>query len=242
MFSRARSWKGARQKPKRGGLWAWATLAGAILTCAGPEEKLVSQFFTATREKDLAMLAETSVVGFPVAAVHSWKVEGLTEERQEVFLINALQKKLDRARRARARHHRALRRFRREHKSTLAQFRSQMNAQPDFTAQGENEELFSTWQKMEKADRLSKSRLDSVRQKVELERKGARKSMNTWTPVDEFDGNVTVRDVLVSVDAGDGETIDYLLTLKKYTLEHKKEKKRPEARWILTEIQERGSP
>ncbi len=240
MYSRARSWKSGRQKPKRGGLWAWAMLTGAILGCAGPEEKLVSRFFTATQEKDLATLAETSVVGFP-GAVHSWNVEGLAEESQEALLINSLQKELDRARRARVLHHRALRRFRREHKNTLAQFRSQMKDQPDFTAPAEDEELFSTWQEMEKADRGSKSRLDSLRQKVELEREGARKSLNTWTPIDEFDGNVTVRDLWVSVDKGDGEMLDYLLTLKKYTLEHKKEKTRPEARWILIEIQERGS-
>jgi hypothetical protein len=215
-------------------------LVGAILGCTGPEEKLINRFLEASREKDLATLSETSMVSFP-GAIQSWRIEGTIEERQEAFLLNDLQKQLDKARRIRVGHHQALRQFRREHKGALDDLRSKLSEDPNFAAKGEDPELFSTWQEMENADREAKSKLDSARNAVELEREGARKSLNTWTPIDEFDGDVLVRDVLVSVDPGAGQPIAYVFTLKQYTLEHQEDHTRPEAGWILMGIREKES-
>jgi hypothetical protein len=117
-----------------------------------------------------------------------------------------------------------------------------MENDPNFAVKGEDQELFSTWQKMENADQEAKSNLDSARSAVELEREGARKSLNTWTPIDEFDGNVLVRDVLVWVDPGAGQPIAYVFTLKQYTLEHQEDHTRPDAAWILMGVQEQEGP
>ena len=79
-------------------------------------------------------------------------------------------------------------------------------------------------------------RVERLRGELEREREAARKSVATWSPIDEFDGEVDVRDVTVKVRSRDGERT-YSLTLKRYRLVHSENGARPPSRWIVTAVQ-----
>jgi hypothetical protein len=164
----------------------------ALPACDRSETDVVDEYLTATRDRDLATLARTSVVGFP-SEVSSWHVHEVTAREKEPFRLKELQDGLDQARQSRD---------------------AQLGDEP-----GE---------------------IQSLRHEVEQEREAARKSLETWSPIDDFDGEVDVAVVLVTVESDEGEGL-YYLTLKRYNLIHREDGSEPSARWIVTAVQEYGS-
>jgi hypothetical protein len=81
------------------------------------------------------------------------------------------------------------------------------------------------------------SRVDRLRREVEQQREAARKSLETWSPIDEFEGEIDVSEVEVSVRSPNGSEQTFSLTVKRYRLIHSPDTTRPMARWVVTEIQ-----
>lgn len=84
-------------------------------------------------------------------------------------------------------------------------------------------------------DRIQ-SRVERLREQIEREREEARKSVETWAPIDEFQGGVETRQVEVVVRSPSGD-YHYNLTLKRYQLARSTDASPFNSRWIVTAIQ-----
>ncbi len=89
----------------------------------------------------------------------------------------------------------------------------------------------------DEAERLRiQSRVDRLRAELEEQREAARKSLRTWSPIDELVGAVEVGEVEVSLRPPEGIERSFSLTLKRYLLAHPQTGVRPAADWIVTAI------
>ncbi|MGH9460854.1 MAG: hypothetical protein ACRD1X_06525 [Vicinamibacteria bacterium] len=80
------------------------------------------------------------------------------------------------------------------------------------------------------------SRVERLRAEIEREREEARKSVETWAPIDEFQGGVETRRAEVIVRSPTGD-YHYALTLKRYRLSRSAEASPFASRWIVTAIE-----
>lgn len=80
------------------------------------------------------------------------------------------------------------------------------------------------------------SRVERLRVRVERERGEARKSVETWAPIDGFRGDVEIRQVEVIVRSPSGDR-RYALTLKRYRLSCSPNESQTASWWIVTAIE-----
>ncbi len=217
---------------------AVAILFIALHGCGGTEEAVVSRFLTATRNNDLATLADISMVGFS-RDVDSWRVIGVRGSRRELFTLSRLREKMIDAREARDLHSAEFEQFRNENVEELNRIINQGDNASDPPRAGQKE-LLSTWQRHQRVSKQRRALILQLRREVDFHREGARKSLLTWSPVDEFDGKEEVREVLVTVKFGEGGGKAFIIIMKRFDLVHTKDGTRPEARWIIMEIQEQS--
>ncbi|HXV59797.1 MAG TPA: hypothetical protein VEK15_03820 [Vicinamibacteria bacterium] len=202
--------------------------------CTSPEELVVEEFLDASRNHEVQNLAELSTVPFPQPP-RAWRLLEVSEEHVEDYALASLREELDAMRKERVKWHEELRRFRDRHSFDVARF----EAGPEHVGD-EAEELFERWRTLERADDELKSRLDELRRAVEREREGARKSLVTWDPIDEFDGRALVKEVLVVAELDDGSQQRFVITLKKYLLARPNDASEPESRWVVMGVAASG--
>ena len=80
------------------------------------------------------------------------------------------------------------------------------------------------------------TRVDRLRAELDEQREAARKSLRTWSPIDEFEGMVEVSEVEVEIRSPRGDDGSFFLTMKRFSLENSQTGARPPAEWILTKI------
>lgn len=80
------------------------------------------------------------------------------------------------------------------------------------------------------------TRVDRLRAELGEQREAARKSLRTWSPIDEFEGTVEVSEVEVEIRSPRGDDGAFFLTMKRFSLENSQTGARPPAEWILTRI------
>jgi hypothetical protein len=80
------------------------------------------------------------------------------------------------------------------------------------------------------------SRVERLRAEIERVREEARKSVETWAPIDESQGGVETRRVEVIVRSPSGD-YHYQLTLKRYRLARSADASPFASRWIVTAIE-----
>ena len=88
------------------------------------------------------------------------------------------------------------------------------------------------------AERLRiQSRIDRLRRGLEEQREAARKSLRTWSPIDQLQGVVEVAEVEVNLHSPQGDERTFSLTMKRYSLGNPQTGTRPPAEWIVTGIE-----
>ncbi|MFQ5790431.1 MAG: hypothetical protein ACE5JI_08155, partial [Acidobacteriota bacterium] len=159
-------------------------------------------------------------------------------------VLAELRETLAKARQARDRHSEELGRFREENEEELIRIELQLRKNPDFPLDAREVELHSKWQEYRKGRLEKKNRLMALRAKLALDREAARKSLGTWSPIDQFDGDEYLKEVLVCVETREGKKKSFRFTLKKHDLTRRSDGGRPQAHWIIVDIREltSGSP
>lgn len=176
--------------------------AATLVACGGSQQDVANEFVSATKNRDLATLAEVSTVPLPFepSEIASWRIKGTSTPREEPFDLEGLQRKLSQARAARD------------------------------VALAANDE----------AERLRiQSRVDRLRTELDAQREVARKSLRTWSSIDDFAGRIEIAEVEVSLRAPDGNERFFSLTLEKYSLAHRQSGTRSSAKWIVTRVEPR---
>ena len=112
-----------------------------------------------------------------------------------------------------------------ERQQRLNAARDARDARLQESGEGEDAEL----------DRIQ-SRVERLRAEIEREREEARKSVQTWAPIDEFQGGVETRQVEVIVRSPSGD-YHYRLALKRYRLARSADASPFASRWIVTAIE-----
>jgi hypothetical protein len=115
-----------------------------------------------------------------------------------------------------------------EHQQRLNAARDARDAKVQESGESEDAEL----------ERIQ-SRVERLRVQIEREREEARKSVETWAPVDEFQGVVETRQAEVIVRSRSGD-YRYTLTLKRYRLARAAAASPVASRWIVTAIEPVG--
>ncbi len=87
------------------------------------------------------------------------------------------------------------------------------------------------------AERLRiQSRVDRLRRSLEERREAARKSVRTWSPIDQLQGVVEVAEVEVNLQSPQGDERAFSLTMKRYSLGNPQTGAWSRAEWIVTGI------
>ncbi len=88
------------------------------------------------------------------------------------------------------------------------------------------------------AERLRiQSRVERFRYELEEQREAARKSVRTWSPIDQLQGVVEVAELEVNLQSPQGDERAFSLTMKRYSLGNPQTGVRPSAEWIVTGIE-----
>jgi hypothetical protein len=112
-----------------------------------------------------------------------------------------------------------------ERQRRLNAARAARDARLQETGEGEDTEL-----------QRIQSRVERLRVGVERERGEARKSVETWAPIDGFRGDIEIRQAEVIVRSPSGDR-RYALTLKRYRLSRSPNESQTASRWIVTAIE-----
>jgi hypothetical protein len=212
----------------------------SLVACAEPEAQVIDHFLKATKDADLAALADTSMVPFPLEP-QAWKVLRVSESRRGPFLISELSKAFQKSREERNRIDGEARRFREANEEELVRATVHEQSGSNAPLEPAQAKLIAEWDEHRRKAREARQVMAEARNRLELERDGARKSVSTWKLVDELDGDEEVKDVLVSVDVGEPREKQFLFTLKRYHLSDSEDGATLKARWIILGIEEQKS-
>ncbi|MFQ5789934.1 MAG: hypothetical protein ACE5JI_05590 [Acidobacteriota bacterium] len=216
------------------------TLVVSVLlgACARPEEEALNRFLAAARQGDHAAVGGMSVVGFP-GTVKSWRVEEVIEQPVEAFRVPELRQQVETIEKARDAQFQGYGRFRRQNMENLKRIQARLDADPDYEFEGNLQELRLEWEKYRAERRDLEHQLGEVRRQIDHEARLAAKSLMSDTPIDRFEGEVAVSQVLVKVRTKEESEKPYRFTLRKYNL--RDGANQPPSRWIVIAIKEPGS-
>jgi hypothetical protein len=218
---------------------ALGLLLPSLVACADPEVQVIDRFLKATKDGNLAALADTSMVPFPLEP-HSWKILRVSDSRHGPFLVSELSKEFQKSREERNRIDDEARRFREANEEKLVRAAVREQSGSDAPMEPAHAELLSKWEEYRRKGHEAREVMAEARTRLELERGGARKSVSTWKLVDELDGEEEVKEVLVSVDIGERREKQFVFTLKMYHLSNLEDGSTLKARWIILRIEERS--
>jgi hypothetical protein len=216
---------------------ALGVLALSLVACAGPEVQVVDRFLKATKDGDLAVLAHTSMVPFPLEP-QAWKILRVSESRRGPFLVSELSTTFQKSREERNRIDGEARRFREANEEELVRATVHEQSGSNAPLKPAHAELITEWEEYRRKARETREAMAEARNQLELERGGARKSASTWKLVDELDGEEEVKEVIVSVDVGERQEKRFVFTLKMYHLSDTEDGPPLRARWIILGIDE----
>jgi hypothetical protein len=223
--------------PKRAGLWA-VLLAVSFATSCSEEGPILRRFFTAVQTKDSSTLAAISAATFPWV-IKSWELVGTQSDTTEPFALHQLEREAAEVQQRREKLVSDYGKFRVKNIRALKVIEARLEKDPDCTFAPKlaavHEEL------LQYRDGLKALEVErrALTRKAHRERTIARMSlMGAITDIDEFDGDVSVKKVLVAISGEDGTKSNYLVTLCRYNLANRENNFRPRAVWIITEFEE----
>jgi hypothetical protein len=208
-----------------------------VLSCRGVEEQTLSKFFDAVRSGDHVTLLGMSVVGFS-GPIESWDVIEVHSESRAPFRVPDLRQRQKQIEEERKQRFVEYMEFVKANPQELAMIRARMDSDPDYRFQGEWGELQREWESFrDREDEWHRKRLEVMRV-LEQERKLSKMSLMSSEEIDELEGDVITRQVLVNVDKSESGERPYLFTLRKYDLTRPGTEYKPPSKWIIAGIEE----
>ncbi len=223
--------------PKRIGLWA-VLLAATFAACSSQEDRVLRRFLTAVQTKDRAMLSALSAATFPWV-IESWEIIGTQSETTEPFRMFELERQAGEAQQKREDLFKEQSRFVVDNYDALKVVKARVARDPDCTFKGKlatvHEELMQHRKELKELEQLRRA----LERQAGRERRLARMSlMGAISEVSEFDGDVSVKKVLVAITGEGNIKSNYVVTLSRYNLANRENNFRPNAVWIITDIEE----
>jgi hypothetical protein len=212
-----------------------------LLACSGgAETNLLNSFFMAARSGDNATIAAMSATTFPGEGVQSWEVIEVSEETSVPFQLGELRTKAAQARSERDIQFEKGKYFLEDNYEAIEKIQLKLDEAPDYEFSGALGEVQAEWEKII-SDRKSLERTaQQFNREAENEAKLANMSLMAQTNVNNLEGVVLSKHVLVSVTEEAGEKT-YAFELQKFDVHEEGATRSLPSRWIIVSIEEKAT-
>ena len=205
------------------------------VACAGPEETLVSRFFSATERGDSQSVGSLSMVAFP-EDVTSWEILQIVDLPNDEYLVPLLRRRVEEAEDARDAQFNAFGNFRQENYEDLRRIQNQTQDDPEFPFSGRLGELQEEWDRKRQERRDVVTRLHEAEIELEREIRQVTKSLQRESSPEYLTGETVKKAAVVRVTTATSEKT-YRLTLSHYELKNQFDAVVP-SRFIITGLAE----
>lgn len=211
------------------------SILALMVSCSGPEQRVLTTFFTAVQGGDSATLSGISVAKFP-GTVTSWEILEVGPESKEPFTYAAkradfleLEKSVERKKEDNGI-------FFQDNAKQGAEYQKRIGADPEYKFTGNMAEFQAEWTARLDEQKQLDAKLAEARRQVEHLRDAAALSMNTSVN-DNFQGDVARKTVRLKVNDGTEDKI-YSVTIQRFNLTDPERNLTPMSRWIITDIKQ----
>lgn len=218
-----------------------SSIGVGLLACSGgAETNLLNSFFMAARSGDNATIAAMSATTFPGEGIQSWEVIEISPEMSEPFRLGELRTKAAEARSERDIQFEKGKYFLEDNYDAIEKIQLKIDQAPDYKFDGALGDVQAEWDKII-ADRKTLERTaQQLNREAENEAKLANMSLMSQANVNNLEGTVLKKQVLVSVTEEAGEKT-YTFDLEKYDLHEEGATRTLPSRWIITSIEEKAT-
>lgn len=211
----------------------------SLSACGSGEQELLDTFFTAVQTGDESTVEAVSLVGFS-GEVKAWEIVAISPESSEPFLLPELRRKTAAAKTELDSQLQKDTEFLEFNNGAYERYQAEREKNPEQQhLEGELGDFQQEWEKRQEDQKVLQSKLDDANQKVKHERRAAGMSLRVSVG-DSYDGDVTIKELRVKVDAGTGEKT-YTIEFRKYDLADQERKITPISTWIIADIREQGN-
>lgn len=205
----------------------------AAAACGHPEQKVVSQYFSAVNAKDEGTLSSFAVVGFD-HKVDSWTITEARPESRVPVPLPELVKRVKDLEAQLAENKKAYNAYFLEHPSEVDQVRELLK-KPDAKIPAKLQSYATEWQAFIQKEKDLKKALAEAKAAVEREKKTAALSVGDVSDLDSLSGEMVTKEILLNLNIK-GESKPYLMTLVKYKLEPSSTGQRMQSRWVVRSL------
>ena len=207
------------------------------LSCRGVEEQTLDKFFDAVRKGDHVTLVRMSVVGFS-GPIESWEVVEVESESRVAFRIPELRRQEELAKEEREQQFTEYMQFADRNSQELKMILARMDSDPEYRFQGAWGEIQKAWESFRERNEEWHRKRDEILLEIDEELKLSKMSLMSSEEIEQMEGGVLVKDVLVNVTKPEAGERPYVFTLRKYELSRKGSDYKPPSKWIITAIEE----
>lgn len=214
-----------------------------LLACSGGTEKtLLSRFFMAVRSGDNTTIVSMSLVTFPgePGEVESWELIEVGAEASEPFRLSELRAKAVEARRERDIQFEKGKYFLEDNYGDIEKIQLKLDEDPSFKFDGKLGEAQKEWENIIQQRKTLERAAQEINREAQSEAKLAAMSVMRDIDVNNSEGNVLKKEVLVRVRTGTEEK-PYSIALQRYDLTEPEGTRPVQSRWIIVAIQEQAT-
>ena len=217
---------------------------GATLTClwacgGSPEQATVEQFFMAARTNDTATVAAISAVSSP-GPVESWQVLEVSSQSTEPFVLPGLLVRFEAAEKERDATLEEGRAYRDDHEEALVEIIPKLQEDSEFEFGGKLGEIQEEWMKLVEERKVKERAFQELKRAVNDETRLVTRSVVRQVAIENFDGDVSVTEMLLMLKFTDDGEKPYSVTLRKYDLSASGSDQTERSRWIIVDINEKA--
>jgi hypothetical protein len=221
---------------KKGGLGVVLGAAAALAACAGPEKKIVDQYFTAVNAKDNQTLSSFALVAFD-RKVDDWKItEAAGEERKPAALPELVQKVKD-IEAQMAANKKEYNAYFLDHPQEVDQVRELLKKNAPIPARLDAHA--KQWKVFTEKERDLKKALAEAKDAVEREKRHVQLSLGQVEEMEGLSGEVISKRIELALTIG-GQSQPYVMTLRKYEMSGGQQVGRAMSRWYIAALEPKG--
>ncbi len=184
--------------------------------CGHPEKRIVDQYFNAVNQQDTQTLQSFAAVNFD-KKVDRWSVKQTLAEEQATAPLPDLLAKAKAADKAIAENKKAAAGYQMDHFNDVEQVRDADKKGAAVPAKLAS--VAQQWKAFALKDRDLKKALADAKDAADKERRSVIRSVGDLPDVDILTGDMSTKKLLLSLTVA-GQTQDYVMTLRKYTLKN----------------------
>ncbi len=212
-----------------------------LVACGSGDGRLIGRFFQALESGEEATLYALSRVRFP-GNPESWEIVNVGPESTVPYQVPELSRKVEEAQRDVSYHSDKFGLFVSDNQVAYDEYQSLLKKDSELKATdklGEFQEEVENFQK--EAERLEQISQSAAHER-DVERSAAGLSLMGASGIDDLDGEVLSKEVLVKVKTREAGEKTYVFDLRHYDLFNKTNNGKPRSRWIIAGIREEGTP